>query len=395
MTAARDCALTPADVQRLLVDPSAEMRIRTMTKMVRDLEKGTFDEREKALAHDILNRFAADAEAAVREAVAWQIHNSPLLTEALATRLARDVGRVAFPILRHAARLDDDFLLDVIGERDAEKQLAIAGRQTVSPELSDALVDSGNVVAITCLVRNKGAQASEPSLHKAIDRFGAIRAVNEALAARAGLSMALVEKLIAYVSEEIRETLVRQHKLAPYLVRKIIERGRESATLLMLEPFVGDGVDLEPVARQLDLHGRLTPYLLFRALCAGDIDLFVAGMAVRSRIGIDNAHLLIWDDGPLGLRAIFDKARLPIGLLPPFRVALGVAKQTGYRGGEAGRPAFQADVIAQVFDACAVIEERQIDDLLLQLFDQKSGDVIEQAMIQAGLPFLPVRTGNS
>ena len=48
MTAARDCALTPADVQRLLVDPSAEMRIRTMTKMVRDLEKGTFDEREKA-----------------------------------------------------------------------------------------------------------------------------------------------------------------------------------------------------------------------------------------------------------------------------------------------------------------------------------------------------------
>jgi hypothetical protein len=32
-----------------------------------------------------------------------------------------------------------------------------------------------------------------------------------------------------------------------------------------------------------------------------------------------------------------------------------------------------------------------LDDLLLQLFDQKSDEVIEAAMAQAGMPFHPIR----
>jgi len=32
-----------------------------------------------------------------------------------------------------------------------------------------------------------------------------------------------------------------------------------------------------------------------------------------------------------------------------------------------------------------------VDDLLLQLFDQKSDEVIDAAMVQAGMPFHPIR----
>ncbi|WP_207478306.1 DUF2336 domain-containing protein [Arenibaculum pallidiluteum] len=384
-------SLTKSDVDRLLAAPSAETRIETMRKLVGDLEAGTLAEGERSLAVEILHCFAADAEAAVREAVAWQIHNSPLLTVDLAERLARDVGRVAFPVLRHVEGLGDEFLLRVLAERDLGKQLAVAGRRSVSAKVSDALIGTDNVSVITCLLRNPGAEIAEPALHRALDRFGRLRSVSEAAALRPGLSLAVLERLVAYVSDGIRGALVRAHGLSRELVDRMVERGREAATMLVLRPVLRSNSDVDLVARWLQVNGRLTPTLLFRCLCAGDMDLFAAGLAERAGVSVENARLLVWDDGPLGLKAVLRHAGIPPVLVPPFRVAVAVAKEQGYGGGDHGREAYQAEVIARVFEECTPTDDWAVDDLLLQLFDQKSEGVIDCAMEQAGLPFAPVR----
>jgi uncharacterized protein (DUF2336 family) len=385
------CALSHTDVQRLLSDHSADARIETMSKLVSSLESDALAGAEREIATDILHRFAADAEAAVREAVAWQLHNSPLLTDALATKLARDIGRVAFPVLRNVKRLNDDFLLQVIAERDAEKHLAIAGRWNVSPRLADAIVETANIKVIACLLGNGRARIADPTLHKALDRYGHLSIVNEPMAEREGLSLSVVEKLVAYVSEDIRSNLVERHHLSPVLVAELVKRGREAATMLLLKPLAGNLDDLELVVRHLDRVDRLTPSLMLRAVCAGDIELFTTGLAVRSKIATESARLLVWDDGRLGLRAVFEKARFPVALLPPFRVAIDVVKETGYDGGDAGRRDYQVRALARVFEECGAIGDRLLDDLLLQLFDQKSDEVIEAAMAQAGMPFHPIR----
>jgi uncharacterized protein (DUF2336 family) len=390
-TTAPTSALSHTDVERLLSDHSAEARIETMSKLVSSLESDVLAGPEREIATDILHRFAADAEAAVREAVAWQLHNSPLLTDALATKLARDIGRVAFPVLRNVKRLSDDFLLQVIAERDAEKHLAIAGRWNVSPRLADAIVATDNVKVIACLMGNGRARISDPTLHKALDRYGHLSVVNEPMAGREGLSLPVVEKLVAYVSEDIRSNLVERHRLSPVLVAELVKRGREAATMLLLKPLAGNLDDLELVVRHLDRDGRLTPSLMLRAICAGDIGLFTTGLAIRSKIALESARLLVWDDGSLGLRAVFEKARFPVALLPPFRVAIDVVKETGYDGCDSGRRDFQVRALARVFEECGAIGDRLLDDLLLQLFDQKSDEVIEAAMSQAGMPFHPIR----
>jgi hypothetical protein len=66
---APNCALSNTDVQRLLSDHSADARIETMSKLVSHLESDALAGPEREIATDILHRFAADAEAAVREAV--------------------------------------------------------------------------------------------------------------------------------------------------------------------------------------------------------------------------------------------------------------------------------------------------------------------------------------
>lgn len=362
-----------------------------MANLVRDLESGSLDDSERALAFDVLKCFAQDAEVAVREAVAWQVHNSPLLSDDLALQLSQDIDRVAFPILRHTDNLSDDFLLRVIAENNPGKHMAIASRSRVTAVVAHALVEGGNVTVITCLLRNPGAEIPEPTLNRAFDRFGGLRPISEAIAQRPDLSLALVERLIAYVSDNIRATLVKAHDLAPELVDRLVGNARDAATMQLLRPLMRSSEDSEMMARWLHANGRISSSLLFRALCAGDIALFISGIAARAGVTVENARTLAWDDGPLGLRALFRHAALPVVIEPPFRVAIRTAKESGYVGGDEGRDAYQSEVIARVFEQCTPTEEWIVDDLLLQLFDQKSEEVIIRAMDQAGLPFVPAR----
>jgi uncharacterized protein (DUF2336 family) len=387
----RPRALTRADVERLLADRGADARIETMVKLVRDLESGDLTEAERRLAADVLERFAGDAEVAVREAVAWQICNSPLLTGRLAERLARDVARVAFPVLRHGEGLSDAFLLRLLADGDPARHLAVAGRRRVSPPVARAVAAHGNIAVVACLVRNRGARVDEGSLKHALDRFGRVRAVAEAVAARPGLPLAVVERLVSYASAGLRRALERAHGLSPELVSRLVARGREAATIELLRPLAAGPEESELLADWLEANGRLTPSLLFRALCAGDLDLFAAGLAQRAGVSVPAARTVAWDDGPLGLPALFRRCLFPAQLVRPFRVAVATAKELRYAGGDAGREAYQAEVIARVFEACAPTDDWAVDDLLLQAFDRKSDAVLERAMGQAGLPFLPVR----
>lgn len=382
--------LSATDVQRLLTDRTAEARIETMRKVVSELEGGRLDSREAEMAREVLMRFARDAEVAVREAVAWQVYNSPLLSADLARRLAEDVGSVAFPILRHVRKLTDELLLAMVAEGDVQKQVAVAGRAALSPVVADAIVESANLDAIGTLVRNPGADIRTPTLEKVVDRYGELPFLAEPLAQRADLPACIAERLLHLVSEEFQQLLAERHRLSPDIAAEVVGRGREAAAMLMLPPLLSRPGDMERLARHLHLHQRLTPSLLFRALCGGDIALFEAGMAVRADIAVENARTLLLDDGPLALKAVFEKARISTLLVPAFRSALKVLKEMGAPA-EEGRRAFQVKMLGRVYKECGHIEERTVDDLLMQLFDQKTEAMIDEAMDMAGMPFLPLR----
>ena len=364
--------LSEQDVKRLLVDRSLQARIETMSKVVADFESGRFAAKEQDLVRQILQRLAIDAEMAVREAVAWQIYNSPLLNDDLAQRLAHDVAEVAFPILRHASALSDDFLVAIVQQRDSKKQIAIAARDEVSAGVSDAIVDTGNVTAIERLVRNPGADLSEPTLQKTLDRFGGVDAISESMAGRDDLPVTVIEKLIHYVSEEIRDELAARHDLPVGVIGGLVEHGREAATLLLLKPLSGRFRDAELFVRHLHANNRLSPSLLLRVLCSGDVEMFVAGIAVRCNLSVANARLLVFDEGQLGMRAAFERSSIPTALLPPFRSALAVVREMGYRDDDGLRADFQKKAVARVFNDCGGGGDKDIEELLLQLFDHKT-----------------------
>lgn len=338
--------LTEEDVRKLLSNPSGVTRAETAAKIAGDFGAGTLSPTERVLAEEIFRLLVRDAEVRVREALAKNLRNNPNLPHDVAMALARDVDSVALPVLRYSEVLTDSDLLELVHGADAEKLEAIAGRSHVSEPVSDALVEDGNERVVTTLVANRDAEISEQSLHSVITTLGDREAVQAAMVNRPRLPVTVVERLVTVVSEKLRDQLIATQDLPPALASDLLLQCRERATVV-LSTESGEH-DVERLVRQLQENGRLTPSIVLRALCMGDMRFFEAAMAERVGLPLVNVRQLIHDSGRLGLKAVFGRSGLPASFLPAVRAAIDVARETDYDGGENDRERYSRRMIERI-----------------------------------------------
>jgi uncharacterized protein (DUF2336 family) len=126
-------------------------------------------DRERSLMLDILHRLVHDFEKSVRLVIADNLVEWPNIPQDLATFLANDDIEVAFPILSKSGVLKDENLIEIIRHRALEHQMAIAIRQSVSENVTSALVDEGNQQVITKLLENPSAMIAKTTLEFIVD----------------------------------------------------------------------------------------------------------------------------------------------------------------------------------------------------------------------------------
>ncbi len=314
--------LNDKDVKRLLSDPSAENRAITAKKLSGEFEAGDLSDSERRIAEDIFRMMAQDAEERVREALAKNLKDAPNLPPDVAKSLAADVSdKVALPVLQFSPALDDSDLIEILKTAGDARQEAIAERPTVSQAVSEAIIDTGNEAAVAKLVGNNGAEISDESLTKVADAYADSTLVQDPLVHREQLPVTVAERLVAKVSDSLKEYLVTHHDLPPEVATDLVLQSRERATIGLLSSGAEDA-DVEQLVRQLWDHGRLTPSIILRALCVGDVSFFEAAMATLAGVPLVNARTLVHDDGELGLKSLYGKAGLPPALYPAFRSAM-------------------------------------------------------------------------
>jgi uncharacterized protein (DUF2336 family) len=378
--------LSLADVARLMDQPSAANRIDTADKVAEQIGLGTLTGTAEEMAIDILMRFARDTEIAVRQAVAWQFRNNDRLPEALAIRLAEDIAEVAAPVLSYHAKFEDAFLTSVIGKGDQLKMAAIAVRRAVSTIVSDALIDAGDVAVMTCLLANSGAEITPDGLGRIVDRHGDTQSIATMVAAHPMLPAPVAWKLLGRVTAAIMRDLAKRYKIPELVLERCITRGREAAMMIMIRPMLADGAHLRGFLEQMHWQKQLTTDLMFRMLCAGDLEAFITGMAVRCGITREAAAVMVMDERAVGLNAAFDQAGMKAWLIDPFRIALSVARRWSRPMIAARRRDFQLEVLSRVFEQCADTEERDVSDLILQVFDLRADRTITEARDRLNLP---------
>jgi uncharacterized protein (DUF2336 family) len=180
------------------------------------------------------------------------------------------------------------------------------------------------------------------------------------------LPVAITEKLVSMVSGELFDQLVNKHELPPQLAIDIALGARERATIDIIEQAVLQQ-DVGAFIRQVSIHGRLTPSLIMRALCLGHMEFVEHALAELSGLTHQRMWLMIHDNGPLGLKAAFDRAGLPPRLFPPFRAAVDVYHQIERDGGGDDRIRFRRTMIERVLTLFQSIPSDDLDYLLEKL----------------------------
>lgn len=305
----------------------------------------TAAERQTALA--ILEELARDVEQEVRQSLAIHVANCAILPPILARAIAADIESISIPFIQISPALTEADLVSIVRLGSAAKQVAVATRERVPGRVAKVLIATRSPAVVTTLLRNSGAEISEPSYHMIMDGFANDTTVQGLLVERVALPLTVTERLIQVVSDVLRDRLIEKHALPPEIATELLNQARERA-LFHGAAATPRAFNVEAFVLRLNSKGKLTPTLLMRALCLGDLPFFEAGMAVRAGISLRNAVELIADRGPLGLKSLYEKARLPAELFRAFRAALDVVGEWRESGPDAWTPAHTQMILDRV-----------------------------------------------
>ena len=188
--------LSKADVARLMSDASPEARAETVSKIADEFEDRSLSDSERRIAEEIFRAVLQDVELRVREALSAHLKSTPDLPHDIAVSLASDVESVALPVLKFSEVLTDEDLIAIVQGESSAKQVAIAQRRVVSSTVADALIDTGNEVAVARLVSNEGADLDEDALGRVMENYKQCEGVSESLSRRPNLPPALSEQMV-------------------------------------------------------------------------------------------------------------------------------------------------------------------------------------------------------
>jgi uncharacterized protein (DUF2336 family) len=359
-------SLTDSDIRSLIKGPSEDERAHAAHKICRCIEDAELSPEERAHAEGILAIMAQDAAILVRRALAIALKNSPKLPREIANKLARDVDSISLPVIMNSPSLNDADLIAIIRASPPNKQIAVASREHISVTVTGALSTYAVAEAVERALANDNAEFDEQGLETALTRFEGLSSITTAMVHREVLPVSVTEKLVATVTGELFDYLVNNHELPPQIAIDLAMGARERATLDIVEQ-AGRQRDMAKFVQQLNLNGRLTPSLIMRGMCLGQIDFVEYAMAELGGISHQRMWLLMHDSGPLGLKAAFDRAGLPPRLFPSFRAAIEVYHSIDREGVARDRITFRKRMLERTLTLFQSVPKDDLDYLLEKL----------------------------
>jgi uncharacterized protein (DUF2336 family) len=203
----------PAAANRFLAeDTDPEVRVELAQKIGRLLPDLLASERERVceLTLETLQRLASDQLTRVRAILAAEIKSLDCAPKDIVLALAHDVEEtVSIPVLEYSPLLSDNDLLEIIASARAQSALAaVARRRGVSERVSEVIVASLDVEAVSALLANPNARIRENTMERIIDHAEAIADWQGPLVKRSDLSLRALRRIAGFVGAALIRELM-------------------------------------------------------------------------------------------------------------------------------------------------------------------------------------------
>ncbi len=198
----------------------------------------------------------------------------------LLTRLAADAEPdVATPVLEGCATLTEADLALVVATAEQRRLRAVSRRGDLTETLSDRIVARGDDDTLGVLVANASAPLSRAASEAVVDRALVNPALHEAVVARDGLAVDLLNEMYLVVETRLRERIVaRNAALDPVVLDEALRASRRRVAVRegLLPP---DYEEAMASVRRLAERGAIAPQSLVAFLRAGEHTRFTAALA--------------------------------------------------------------------------------------------------------------------
>ncbi|MEQ8664697.1 MAG: DUF2336 domain-containing protein [Rhodospirillales bacterium] len=262
-----------------------------LSEAVSDMFSGVGDslsDSERSLMLEILQDLIGSCERSVRQSISLRLAEVPNIPHELALELANDEADIAFPILAKCNVLLDTDLIDIVRTRTVQHQLAVAIRNPVNYDVSDALVEAGNEEVITRLLENKAARITDATMEYLVDQSERVKGFQAPILHRDDLDPALAERMFIWVSAALREYILDHYSVD----ETVIDRLLEETALDHFKDMAIRGKTKAISAKLADAlaeEGQATPEIMLLALECGEVALFIS--MLQRQTGLSEAVL--------------------------------------------------------------------------------------------------------
>jgi uncharacterized protein (DUF2336 family) len=306
-----------------------------------------------------------DPSPLVRRSLADVLAASPDAPPAIVFALAGDQPSIAAPVLALSPLFLDADLVDAVATGGPTVQAAIASRAALPCSVAAAIAEVGTAESCLVLVENGSADLAPLSTDRIVERFGHLAAIREPLLARDDLPVATRQTLVAKLSQTLAGFVAGRAWLEADHAQRIAREACEKATVAIAADSAT--TELRPLIRHLRMTGQLTAGLILRALLSGNVVLFEEAMAELADMPVARVSGLVHDRGSAGLRALFDRAGLPVSTYPAFKEAVEAMREGGFAGAPGDAARLKRRMIERVLTRCEDQAPSELEPLLTLL----------------------------
>lgn len=314
-------AATPAHAFRhLALDEDDDVRSELAHKIGRLLPGLDAGEAGKIREFTIgaLEQLAVDQVPRVRAIIAEEIKDATNIPVTVVQRLAQDLEiAVAGPVLEYSPLLSDDDLLEVIASGQVHGAIeCIARRSEVSGDVSDAVVATLDVPAVSVLLNNENAQIREDTLDFIIDNAKGIEEWHEPIAMRAELSLRAMRRIAGFVAFSLLADLSDRSGLdaeTQAFLKKKIRTRIENEEVLDADLAAEEEVQSE-VVREIHEDEPLDAEFVADAIEAGQVPVVIEALTTLSQLPANVVGNVLGSNDGRAITALVWKAGLPMRL---------------------------------------------------------------------------------